>query len=120
VKIKRKKIAAGGKLLRPFTARCISWPGSAQSARGCGGRGARLLAGDAVRFSGVELQVEGASGVDHGVDELDGVLHVHVVVTGAVYQQQPADEARRGIDDAGGLVLAFVLLGQAHVALGVR
>ncbi len=31
-----QKKAAGGQLLRPFTACCISWPGTAQSARGCG------------------------------------------------------------------------------------
>src|SRR5438445_2476382 len=40
--------------------------------------------GDAVRFARINLQIELPARADEGIDHLHGVLHVHVVITGAV------------------------------------
>src|SRR5947199_1186778 len=51
---------------------------------------ARSRPGNAVRLSRINLQVKLLSRVDEGIDHLHGVLHVDIVVTGAVDLQQMA------------------------------
>ena len=57
--------------------------------RACG------LSGDAVCLAGIQHQLELLAGVNESVDHLDGVLHVDVVVAGAVNFQQAAMQVGR-------------------------
>src|ERR1700754_1502736 len=50
----------------------------------------RIRSGNGVRLARIELQVVGKLCVDQLLDELDGVLQMHVVISGAMHQQQPS------------------------------
>ena len=75
--------------------------------------------GDAVGLARVDEQIVGLAGLDEGVDEALGVLDVDVVVGRAVDQHQPPAQVSRGLDAGGVGVGLLLLVGQAHVALGV-
>ena len=57
-------------------------------------------AGDGVGLAREELQVVGDASVDEGLDELDGVGHVDVVVAGALGDEEMAFEFG-GVGDGG-------------------
>ena len=81
--------------------------------------GAHIAAGDGMGFARVELEIVGYLRFDEFLDVLDGVLHVDVVVAGAVDEEQAAVEFGGGVDDGEVLVAFGEVGGQAHVALGV-
>ena len=53
---------------------------------------ADIGAGDGVGLAGIELEVVGTLGLDELLDKLDGVLHVDVVIAGAMDEEEMALE----------------------------
>ena len=64
-------------------------------------------------------QLGGVPGLLEGIDEHDAVLGMHIVVQGAVQQQQAPAELGGGLQHGAGGIALLVIGGQAHVALGV-
>src|ERR1700677_3241331 len=80
---------------------------------------ARGGACDGGGLAGEELQVVGDASVDEGLDELDGVGHVNVVVAGALGDEDAAFEFG-GVGDRGvGSVGVGVIRRQAKESFGV-
>src|SRR5215469_9445831 len=80
---------------------------------------ARLWTRDAVRLVGVEHEIVLLPGVDQALDHLNGVLHMNIVVDGAVDFQQMAMQVIGEIYRRAFLVGSFIFREQATVALGV-
>src|SRR5450432_189278 len=77
------------------------------------------LPGNAMRFAGVKLQIKLLARVDKRIHHLDGVLHVNVVVTGAVHFQEMAVELVGKVDGRTVLVGCRELRHQSAITLGV-
>ena len=78
-----------------------------------------VRSGNRMRLARIELQVIGQVRVDQLLDELDGVLQMHIVVARAMYQQQPPVQLVRIRHHGEVAVLVGILRRLTHVALGV-
>src|SRR5215813_3816550 len=82
--------------------------------------GARHGAGNAVRLAGIEKEVKLLSRLDESVNHLDGVLHVHVVIAGAMYFKEMAVQMFSKIYRRTLFVCGFVSGHKSAVAFSVN
>jgi hypothetical protein len=72
---------------------------------------ARLHTVDRMRLARIELQIERFAGGDQGIDQLERILHVDVVIARAMRDQQTAVQVGRRLQNRAGSVTLRVCRG---------
>ena len=81
--------------------------------------GARSRSGDTMRLSRIDEQAVLLAGTNELIHHLHGVLHVHVVIAGAMRDRHYSMQVFRAVDRRALLISLGILFGQPHVAFRV-